>query len=323
MKGTRSVFLLLLVGTAVQAGCTVIKPSVRKPSDGLEIPHFRYEKEELEPRVHWVKEKKTYRIEKISFPSSMTPYQVTGYLYDPKAKVTPPTIIIIPILGGNYFFSKNCANYLTQRGFSCLRFERTTDPFDVEKGLHHTERVLWHSVIDFRRVIDWLVEGKGRNPNRIGVMGVSMGAIVAALALAVEPRIAPGAIILGGGDIATILATSKERRVVRFREGVVRAKGMTLEQFHEEASRVMAPVDPLAYATRADPKSILMVNGRFDRTIPYDCSEKLWQAMGRPLWITIPTGHYSAVLFLWHIRHQILIHFRKWFGVEGWSGIHP
>jgi hypothetical protein len=79
----------------------------------------------------------------------------------------------------------------------------------------------------------------------------------------------------------------------------------------------MTPVDPLVYASRTDPMRILMINAYFDQVIPYACSERLWEAMGRPLCITLPTGHYTAALYLWYIRYRIFIHFRECLGLEG------
>ncbi len=317
-KRTRLFFVVVLMALVGHWGCTVrLSPSPREPRGGNEIPHFSYDKAKLQPRIHRVKDEESYWIEKVTFPSSMALHWVTAYHYVQKAGENPPTIIILPILAGNYFLSKNSARYLARRGFSCLRFERTVNPLDAEKGLRHTEMVLRHGIIDIRRAIDWLAEGNGGNSNRIGVLGISMGATVAALALEVDPRISSAAIVLGGGDIAAILATSREDRVVRFREGVMRAKGMGLDQFLEEATRRMCPVDPLRYASRAAPKNILMVKARFDRVIPAPCSEKLWKAMGRPTWISIPTGHYSSALFLWYIRHRVLTHFRQGFGMKG------
>jgi len=316
-KGACLFFVLLLAGSVLLPECTIkFKPLERRPRYEAEIPHFRYEKETLQAQVHPIKDEKTYWIEKVTFPSSLQSNQVTGYLYHPKSQDNPPIILVIPILAGSYSFSKNVSEYLVKKGFSCLRFERIESPLDAEKGLQHTEMLLRHAIIDFRRVIDWLVERNGGRPSRIGVTGISMGAIAAALALEVEPRIGAAAIILGGGNIATILATSRESLVVRFQEGVMGAKGMTIEQFHEEATRLLAPVDPLTYASRVDPHRILMVNARFDWVIPYQNSKRLWEAMGRPFWIRLPTGHYTAVLYLWYIRYRIYIHFKKSFSMK-------
>jgi dienelactone hydrolase len=309
------VLLLLLLGIGGSWGCSLKPgPPVWDPIERPEIAYFQYEKEAIQPDIERVEDRKGYWIEKIVFPSSMDGAQVTGYSYHPKSVDTGPIILIIPVLGGSYFFSENTAQYLVRQGFRCIRFERTADPLDAEKGLLHTERVLRHAIIDLRRTIDWLIETDPGVKNRIGVMGVSMGAIVTTLAIEVEPRIGPATIILGGGDIATILATSREGRVVRFREGVMAAEGWTIEAFHKKARQLMAPVDPLTYASRVNPTTVLMANGRYDTTIPYHLSEKLWEAMGKPRWIRTPTGHYSTVVYLPYLQHQAYLHFRDFFG---------
>ena len=308
-----TLFSVLLLGKMmVLMGCMVRhRLSPKKPNSRREVPLFSYEKETIQAQVQRLKEENTHWIEKVTFPSSMAPNWVTAYHYVQKEEENPPTIIILPILGGDYFFSKNCARYLARRGFSCLRFERTANPLEVGKGLIHTEMVLRHAIIDIRRVIDWLDQRGEVDLNRIGVAGISMGAIVAALALEVEPRINSAAILLGGADIATILTNSKENMVVRFREAVMQTNGIGLEQFYREATQNLVPVDPLSYASGVDPKCILMINARFDKVIPSPCPEKLWNTLGRPLWIRIPTGHDSSALFLWYIRYRILRHFRK------------
>ncbi len=314
-KGLLSMLMIWLI--IVLMGCTVRHDlSPKKPHPFFEIPLFSYEREELQPLVKRCKEKNTFRIEKVTFPSSLVPHWVTAYHYIQKSGENPPTIIVLPILGGNYFFSKSCARYLARHGFSCLRFERTANPLDPEKGLIHTEMALRHAIIDIRRSIDWLGRRGSGNLNRIGVLGISMGAIVAALAMEVEPRINAAAILLAGGDIATILATSKEHMVVQFRAGVMSTHGIDLQQFQKEASRILAPVDPLTYASRSDPKYILMVNARFDRVVPPPCSEKLWKALGRPLWIRIPTGHDSSALFFPYLRYRVLKHFKEAFAED-------
>jgi dienelactone hydrolase len=322
VQGKRLHSMVMISLMMVLMGCAVRHdPFPREPHPSLEIPLFSYERKVIQPRVQRINEKNTYWIEKVAFPSSMAPHWVTAYHYVQKSGGNPPTIIVLPILGGNYFFAKNCARYLARHGFSCLRFERIVDPLDAERGLVHTEMVLRHAIIDIRRAIDWLDQRAEGNRNRIGIVGISMGAIVAALAFEAEPRINSAAILLGGGDIAAILATSREGLVVRFRKEVMRTKGIDLEQFHTEATRILAPVDPFTYAPRGNPKHILMLNARFDGVVPSPCSEKLWRALGRPLWVRIPTGHDSSVLFLWYIQSRVLKHFRKAFAEEGKSEV--
>ena len=38
---------------------------------------------------------------------------------------------------------------------------------------------------------------------------------------------------------------------------------------------------------------------RFDRVIAPERTEALWQALGRPRWLVVPTGHYQLVPYFW------------------------
>ena len=58
-------------------------------------------------------------------------------------------------------------------------------------------------------------------------------------------------------------------------------------------------MDPLTYAGRFDPRNALLVSARFDRVVPPETTRELWEAMGRPTWHVVPTGHYQVVPFFW------------------------
>lgn len=311
-----AIFLSAALILAALPECTIkYRPQRREGRARKEIPYFLYENKGVLPQVKGIQGPGSHVLEKIAFPSSMRPYRVRGYLYYPRSGALPPTILIIPILAGSYSFSRHMAEYLVDRGFSCLRFERTAPPLDPARGLGHTQRLLRHGIIDIRRTVDWLAQRNGPHSPPVGIMGISMGAVVAALAVEVEPRIRAAAMILGGGDIATILTRSREDLLVQFRERIMATRALGLDQFQELAQDLMRPVDPLTYASRVDPHQILMVNARFDRVIPYENSRRLWEAMGRPRWIRLPTGHYTAVLYLPYIRYRTLHHFREVFAM--------
>jgi hypothetical protein len=44
---------------------------------------------------------------------------------------------------------------------------------------------------------------------------------------------------------------------------------------------------------------VLLVSARFDRVIAPERTRALWQAMGRPRWLVVPTGHYQLVPYFW------------------------
>ena len=106
---TRKTFpsVLLTWLMMVSMGCVVRHdPSPEKPHTSLEIPLFSYERKGIQPRLQRIKEENTFWIKKVTFPGSLVPHWVTAYHYIQKSGENPPTIIVLPILGGNYFFSK-------------------------------------------------------------------------------------------------------------------------------------------------------------------------------------------------------------------------
>ena len=43
----------------------------------------------------------------------------------------------------------------------------------------------------------------------------------------------------------------------------------------------------------------MLVSGRFDRVVPPERTEALWEALGRPRWHRYPAGHYGIAPFFW------------------------
>jgi len=58
-------------------------------------------------------------------------------------------------------------------------------------------------------------------------------------------------------------------------------------------------VDPLTWASRIDPDRALLVSARFDRVVRGEHTRALWEAMGRPTWVRVPSGHYEILPFFW------------------------
>lgn len=56
-----------------------------------------------------------------------------------------------------------------------------------------------------------------------------------------------------------------------------------------------------------------MILARFDKVVPYQNGIRLREEIGNPETIVIPTGHYSAILFLRYIKKTSLGFFRARF----------
>jgi fermentation-respiration switch protein FrsA (DUF1100 family) len=156
------------------------------------------------------------------------------------------------------------------------------------------------AVLDARRLVDWLVTRPEVDSDRVATAGVSLGAILATTLLGVDDRVRAGVLLMAGGGIAEILHDSAEKPVKAFRIGLMEERGLAdREAFLAEVRPFTEPVDPLTHAHWIDPRSVLLVSGRFDRVIPPERTHALWEALDRPTWIRLPIGHYQFFPYFW------------------------
>ena len=226
----------------------------------------------------------------------------------PQTNGKHPVLLILPMLGGSYTLEKYFACYFAKRGFACVIVHREQPPKD--SGLDVLDVLLKQSVLDNRQALDWIETRPELNAQRIGVFGISMGAIKGALLTPLDPRVRAATLGLVGGDIPYILTYTTEHGISRRREAILRDQDLTLLQLHEKLSQGIH-CDPKAVAAFVDPKKVLLILGAFDTVVPIKKGLELRKQMGKPETILVPTGHYSAILFLPYIQRQCWKFFEK------------
>lgn len=188
---------------------------------------------------------------------------------------------------------------LAQRGFVSmlvvLPFHMGRAPAGSDSGdmmitgdLERTARAFRQAVVDARTALDFLSRMDIVDADRFGIAGISLGAVVAAITVGVEPRLKAAVLILGGGEIKTMLRESPLLFSVKRRLGDGLPSART-----QELLRLM---DPLTFAEQARGRCILMVNGRHDLFMPAASASALWQALGNPSIFWLSTGHYGPAL---------------------------
>ncbi|MCS7308862.1 MAG: alpha/beta hydrolase family protein [Armatimonadota bacterium] len=145
------------------------------------------------------------------------------------------------------------------------------------------------AALDTMRLIDWLQSQPQVEHGKIGIVGISLGAIVSALVLGVETRLQAGVLILGGANLAHILWRSPLTMNIR---AELRSKGVSYERLRQE----MASVEPLNYLHGQHGEKVLMVNGRYDLVIPREDAAALRRALGEGPILWLNTGHYGPAL---------------------------
>jgi dienelactone hydrolase len=173
---------------------------------------------------------------------------------------------------------------------------------------------LTQAVLDCRRALDFLGQRPEIDSTRLGVSGVSLGAIVSGLVYGVDSRLNRAAFVLGGVDLAHILW--KSTRVVSARD-VLRGKGYTEEKLRAE----LIDIEPANLIPDRKDDSVgktLVVQARFDTVIPAKSSNELIAALGNPAVLRIDTGHYGGVLVQRRILREVARYFTVSFKSEAY-----
>lgn len=143
--------------------------------------------------------------------------------------------------------------------------------------------VLRASVVDVRRAIDVLGTDGTCDPSRIGVVGVSQGAIIMTMVAATDPRVAASVLLMPSPD-----ARAARTALRRIQPGA-------LEDL-AEAERNAGPWMPVRWLPRIESdRPVLLVRGAKDELVPIAASKALFALARRErpqtkLWVS-PGGH--------------------------------
>jgi hypothetical protein len=243
------------------------------------------------------------------------------YLYRPRGfKAEHPALILLPITNGNGL-TENLAGYFVRRGFVVLRFPSRGELGALKNehdALTRFSQIIRDDVMNVKRGLQWLKEQPEVDTSRIGIMGISLGAILSSLIIELEADIRAAVLFLGGGNLPGIFQTSKEGPIAQFRNRRFAKEmfedplnGGNLEDYFQEMKSVLDPIDPLRRQSLLSPDRILMVNGYFDTVIKRQYARELWNHLQKPNLIYLPAGHHTSALFYPYARFRALGHFER------------
>ncbi len=270
------------------------------------LSRFRLKRKEFPWTLRFDFSGEKHYVATLSFPSEVeTTYPevntVLAEYYLPKTSGKVPAVIVLDILEGDFLVARTFSRALAGNGIAALAmhmpyFGKRRPKGEPEAGMFSggislARDVMTQAVQDIRCAALWLRSREEVDPDRVGIVGVSLGATIGGLALGVDGTFANSALILGGGDVANIIWTSPE--TARVKERLVE-EDYTLDRLRKE----LAPVDPLTYADRIDPRKVMMVNARKDRTVPNESTLKLWEKAGRPKIVWYNTTHVGLSLYV-------------------------
>ena len=232
-----------------------------------------------------------------------------------------PTVIILHYWGAlNRNVERAMGLALNKRGIAAVlmtlpyHLERTppgsrSGEMAIQADPASLDVTLLQSLQDTRRAIDFVMSRPEFDHNRIGIGGLSLGAIITALVYGIDTRISHAAFVLGGVDIAHILWYSS--RVVAQRDAL-REKGFTEEKLRD----ALAPLEPMSFLSARPDTDALIVAARFDTVIPPRSTRELIASIKSPQVSWLNTGHFGGAFVQRRLLAEVADYFERSFAQQ-------
>lgn len=254
----------------------------------------------------------------VTFPSPVTTRHVENNTvhaeyYRPRREGKIPCVIVLDITGGDQTLSRVISRHLAQNGIGGLfvqmayygpRRPKNSSLRLMSVDIDHTVEAVRQTVLDLRRATAWMEAQPEIDPERLGIMGTSLGSFVAALSAEMEPKLGRVCVMLGGGGFVD--AYWDHPLVVPARNVYA-----TLGGSKEKIKKWIAPIDPITCADRLCDRKVLIVGAKKDEIVPPRMAEALWEATGKQRIIWLDSGHYSAALYFVSGMAAVVEHFKK------------
>ncbi len=276
------------------------------------LEYYSYPRQNIEAKVETIGRRNRYVIERVEFPSALNVFNTANIRFDfyvQNKEGRFPTIIIWPIPDDVDFCARGFARHFAASGFNCAVLHNRKMDLDDITSAEHVEDYFKQTVLDGRQVVDYLVQREQVDADKLGCMGVSLGGIRASVVSAVDERLKCSVIGFAGGSIADIALSSKLSGMRDHIKELAKMGG-TPDVIRAELSAKIQ-TDPVALAPYVDAENVLMYIAAFDNVVPRECGDRLWEAMGKPEVVYLPSGHFTSLLYLPYAERESLNFFKR------------
>ncbi len=164
---------------------------------------------------------------------------------------------------------------------------------DWAEGLAYRTR---SAVVDIRRLIDWTLELPDIDPLRVGILGFSLGGMIASMVMGVDERVSVGAFVMCGGHPHSVLAYADASYIKEPRDRMLAQFGWGSEQFERVLGESLGRVDPVRHLSLINPQNVLFISAAYDNYFPPKTRMDFWDALGRPRHLAVSATHKLSFL---------------------------
>jgi esterase/lipase len=287
---------------------------------------YNYQSKEIQANLQLTQTTTRWLRYAVDFPTAYGFYNgenttVLGEYFQPRNVDRAPLAIVIHGWGDRSAIPcQLLARTLVKKGIATfifyLVFHSSRMPATMKSHMPYITNEDWFegycaSVIEVRQIIDWASSRPELDKERIAVLGISLGGFVSEIAMGVDKRIKAGVFMVAGGNSEKITWNTGN-------EAIVKGHGCTEAECHEVRShypQYLADIaekgldnvtpfkdcfltDALTFATGLRGRPVLMLNAKWDKTIPREATLDFWEACNKPAIRWLPGSHVT--FWLWY-----------------------
>ena len=227
-----------------------------------------------------------------------------------------PLIIIVPAVVGITPMDYLTANYFANNGFGAVVLKLNIPSADIDFKLEEVGS-RWENYVDkVRAFIDVAHELPGVDVKRIGIKGVSLGGITAAIAMGRDPRIKASVIYMGGVDLPKIMANSEQPLAKKIRLKKMEELNLETNKEYEEVlkRKVKLELPFLMDGRKVEDYYLFIVLE--DDYVPGEVQLNLRKKLGFPEALFLDKGHLMNGIFYSLHLNKMKKYFQKRFSLS-------
>lgn len=212
------------------------------------------------------------------------------------------TLLILPPTGGTNVIDRSYARLLCAEGFNVYILDKYKgfDEYNLDLDIHRRYYGRTQRAIDI--IMDQI---PGRNI--VSILGTSVGALHAAIAVGRVDRIKKALIITGAADIAATIVDSDQGVMKDAREKRNKMFGFKSRDDYYNELKKHIELDPLNYVSNFPQKQISMVIATKDTTVPFANQMLLKKIAGPANVLELENDHYWAIIKTWLFHRDFVI----------------
>lgn len=273
------------------------------------------------------KSKLQYEVSKIRFPSQGNNGQennlVVGEYYKSRLPGKKPLVIVMPIWGVSAYPSDEMSRHILEYSegkINVFKFQgkrylldwpgmrNTGSKQEFIDKMHETAERLRTAGIDIRRFIDWAEMQPEVDRERLGIIGFSIGAMIAGAIMPHEQRLQSAVLVMGGAQPHSLFSDCPWRPKV-VRDLAMQKYHWSRQDYQQLMREVFASLDPAQFPGRVNPEHVLIFDSKYDECISESSRNDLWATMGYPERVSLLYDHETAFLAMTplgknYIRHK-------------------